>query len=324
MAANPLTRRLIAAGASPERAQQFTTLAAQRATRAPGVPTPVRQRAPRQTDEGSGVNPPTPEREEDIIPPGIRQGATAEIAFDPQIAALAKAKYPTVWSPPALEAPEVEDYIIGIYGEKVNQDLINKAYQDKAPEYSKLKKSFNAKYAKYGDASQIPPLEYTFNDKLYAWLENDVPLQTVIEQIAADAVSGPGSLGGLKVNEATALAESLWAEREAAKAQIATNRANYLTNNDKYFTAGLPHPSFKYGATTNYKMRTIAIDTAPDARNWLDQYNVYARQNFPGSSAAAGIGVDKLLQRAKKDNSTPFTDEVIRRQDLYKAAIVRR
>jgi hypothetical protein len=319
MAQNPLTRRLIAAGASPERAQQFTTMAAQRALRAPGVPTPVRQRMPRETGEGSGVNPPTPVREEPIIPPGVRQGATAEVAFDPQIMAIAQAKYPSTWRTPAIESPEAEDYIIGAYGEKTNQDIIDTAFKQYAPNYLKLEKSFNQKFAK-GD---INPMAYTFNDKLYSWLANDVPLETVKELMAAEAITSPGAFGGLKLDEAQKLADDLYSEYDTANKQAITARQEFL-NNDKYWSASIPNPKFKYGATTNLRQGTIGVDTLPNAKNYYQQWTDLAKTSFPGSSAAAGIAVDKLLAAVKKRNGTPFTDEVIRRQDLYKASIVQR
>lgn len=293
MATNPLTRRLIAAGASPERAQQFTTLAAQKAIRQSTID------------------------EEDIKPP-VRAGATAEVAFDPQITAITQAKYPMTWRAPALDAPEIEDYIIGIHGDKVNQNIINKAYAAKAPDFLKLETSFKQKYK---DPSKINPMAYTFNDKLYAWLTNDVSLEQVKEQIAADAVTGPGALGGLKVQEAQQLADSLWSQWNAAQTQIVTDRSNYLKNNDKYFTASLPHPKFKYGPTTDYKAGTISVRTLPAIEGYFKQYNEYARENFPGSSAAAGIAVDRTLKKIQSTKQTPFTDEVVRRQDLYKASI---
>jgi hypothetical protein len=46
------------------------------------------------------------------------------------------------------------------------------------------------------------------------------------------------------------------------------------------------------------------------------------KKDYAGSSAAGGIAVEKAL-RKNKDKS-PFVDEAIRRQDLAKAAIVRK
>lgn len=309
MAQDILSRRLIAAGASPQRAQQFATMAAQKAIRG----------FPRGTEEGDDVNPPTPGREEPIIPPGIREGATAEVAFDPQIMAIAQAKYPMTWRTPSVESPEAEDYIIGAYGEKVNQDIINTAFKQYAPNYLKLEKSFNQKFAK----GPINPMAYTFNDKLYSWLANDVPLETVKELMAAEAVTSPGAFGGLKLEEAQRLADDLYSEYDTANKQAITARQDFLSN-DKYWSASLPNPKFKYGPTTNLRQGVIGVDTLPNAKNYYQQYSQLARQNFPGSSAAAGIAVDKLLAAVKKRNGTPFADEVIRRQDLYKASIVQR
>lgn len=317
MAQNQLTKRLIAAGASPQRAQAFT----QQAMKKFATPAPVavpKIKTMEDTTEGSDVNPPPPPRTEEIIPPGIREGTTAEIIFDPQITSIAQAKYPTTWRPFVADSPEADDYISFTAGSKALQQLKDNAFNQLAPNYVKLK---NTPIPKNPVTGQIDPLKYTLAQTVVASLDNDISREQLIEYVAGQATSNPGALGGLKLDEATKLINDVYDEYDAAQAQFAKNKVDFL-NNDKYYSAALPHPKFKYGASTNYKMGTIDIATAPGVKEYYDAMNKLYKKDYAGSSAAAGIAVEKVL--AKNKDKTPFVDEAIRRQDLYKASIVRR
>lgn len=284
------------------------------------VPTPTT--IPGQTTitktGNNSPNPTTPPRVEAIQPPGIRKGATAEIIFDPQIAAISQGKWPSTWKPFAADDPVAIDYIKGAYGDKVGQDLIDSAFKLYAPNYLKLESQFNAKYK---DRAKINPLTYTFNDKLYSWLANGLGLEAIKEQIAAEAISSPGGFGGLKLDEASKMADDVFAEYDKANVQANANKESFLKT-DKYYSAGLPHPKFKYGASTNYKMGTIDVKTAPYVQEYFNAMRDLSKTTFPGSSSASGTAIDKVL-KANKDK-TPFKDEAIRRQDLYKAQIVQK
>jgi hypothetical protein len=320
MAQNPLTRRLIAAGASPQRAAAFTQQAMLKTAPKKVAPLPsIRPMGSGDTGKAdSSVNPPTEPRTEEIVPPGIRKGTTAEIIFDPQITAIAQAKYPTTWRPFVADSPEADDYISFTAGNKSLQQLKDNAFNQKAPNYLKLK---NTPIPKNPVTGQIDPLKYTLAQTVVASLDNDVSREQLIEYVSGQATSNPGSLGGLKLDEATKLINNIYDEYDAAQAQYAKNKVDFL-GNDKYYAAGIPHPKLKYGPSTNYKMGTVDIATAPGVKEYYDAMDKLYKKDYAGSSAAAGIAVEKVLKKNK--DKTPFVDEAIRRQDLAKAAIVRK
>jgi len=99
--ADRLTQRLIAAGASPQRAAAFSR---QFAAARPGV---------------------TPQKLED--------------AFDEELGALSRSIYPGTFRPPTLEDPEIDDYIIGVFGEQ----RFNNAIKNVAPNYFAAEQSWN-------------------------------------------------------------------------------------------------------------------------------------------------------------------------------------
>ena len=320
MAQNPLTRRLIAAGASPQRAAAFTQQALSKTAPKKAAPLPsIKPMGSGDTGEAdSSVNPPTEPRTEPIIPPGIRKGTTAEIIFDDQITAIAQAKYPTTWRPFVADSPEADDYIGYTAGKESLQQLKDNAFNQVAPNYLKLK---NTPIPKNPVTGQIDPLKYTLAQTVVASLDNDVSREQLIEYVSGQATSNPGSLGGLKLDEATKLINGIYDEYDAAQLQYAKNKVAYLAN-DKYYSAGIPHPKLKYGPSTNYKMGTIDIATFPGVKEYYKAMDELYKKDYAGSSAASGIAVEKALRKNK--DKTPFIDEAIRRQDLAKAAIVRK
>ena len=106
--ANKLVQRLIAAGASPARANAFAT---QFSASQPNVNT-----------------------------------ADLEDAFDDQLAELSKAYFPNAFRPPAIDDPRIDDYVSFVYGPTKFKDLETKVFLTKAPEFSKSKIATN--YAK--------------------------------------------------------------------------------------------------------------------------------------------------------------------------------
>ena len=101
--ANKIVQRLIAAGASPQRAQAFAT---QFIESAPGVKT-----------------------------------ADLEDAFDDQLAELSKVYFPNVFRPPTLDDPRINDYVSFVYGPNTFKDLEAKTYLNKAPTFTKARTS---------------------------------------------------------------------------------------------------------------------------------------------------------------------------------------
>jgi hypothetical protein len=97
--ANQIVRRLIAAGASPQRASQFATQ--------------FQQSLP-------GTKP------KDI-----------QDAFDAELAALSKAFYPNTFRPPSMENPQFIDYAIGVFGEDAIKAVVNNNFAKYAPTFTK-------------------------------------------------------------------------------------------------------------------------------------------------------------------------------------------
>ena len=97
--ANPIVQRLIAAGASPARANAF---AAQFAKSQPSVKT-----------------------------------QNLEDAFDEQLGALSQTYFPNVFRPPAVDDPRFDDYVKFIYGPDVLQKIETKVLPNIAPTYAK-------------------------------------------------------------------------------------------------------------------------------------------------------------------------------------------
>ena len=100
--ANQITQRLIAAGASPQKAQAFAQQYVAKTAKA-------------------GIKP------KDI-----------QDAFDAEIAAFAAAAYPNTYKPPAINDPTIRDYIVGAYGENVLGSIRDKSFSFKAPDLYKI------------------------------------------------------------------------------------------------------------------------------------------------------------------------------------------
>lgn len=98
--ASRIVQRLVAAGASPERAAQFERQFA--ATR-PGL-------APKKLED----------------------------AFDQELGAIAQAIWPNTFRPPSVEDPAIDDYIRGVYGEEELDRIDLKAWETKAPKTWKV------------------------------------------------------------------------------------------------------------------------------------------------------------------------------------------
>ena len=93
-----ITRRLVAAGASPARARAF---AEQFAKSKPGVKT------------------------QDL-----------EDAFDEQLAELSKAAFPNVFRPPTLDDPRINDYVAFVYGPNKFAEIESQVSAKNAPLYN--------------------------------------------------------------------------------------------------------------------------------------------------------------------------------------------
>lgn len=265
--ADKITQRLIAAGASPQRAQAFSK---QFMAARPGV---------------------TPKKLED--------------AFDEELGALSRSIYPGTFRPPTLDDPQIDDYILSIYG----QDRFNNSIKAVAPNYFT---------AEQGWSQQNDPEQFTFSQFVVNEIKNGTPLSEA-KALARTA----GIKFGLKSDTAEKEAESLYTEA----GKLPDARKNII-GSDKYYKAGLPDPKLKYGTRTDYKLGTIDARTIPNATKYIEDAQKKEMDKLqktygpagPQSSAAAGIvGVDTILEKELRQlpsGRTPFFDEVKRRENL--------
>ncbi len=100
-----ITQRLIAAGASPERAAAF-------------------------------------EKQFIAARPGLKPQDIQD-AFDSELGAYAAAQFPNMWRPKSLDDAQLVDYYIGIKGQQRYDDLTKNTYSRLAPNYNKSKQSSN-------------------------------------------------------------------------------------------------------------------------------------------------------------------------------------
>lgn len=301
--ANKLIQRLIAAGASPQKAQAF---AQQFAASRPGV---------------------KPQKLED--------------AFDAELGAIAASIWPSTFRPPSIDDPQIDDYIIGAYGEDILDNINQKSWSTAAPTFSKAIAGLAQGQDKTGlNIDQYIAYELFYGGKTAGQIQNE--LQTK---------EGLAFTGNLLPSDVNARVNKLSTELNNVAAKEASLKKSFL-NNDKYYKAGLPTPKLKYGKSTNLKTGEIGIDTLPGVPKFVEKEAPieFARvesqrpalqENVPFLSGAIQAGIpgagassymdpkfkntedmaretvtNKLLGRVNEKKQTPFFDEVKRRESV--------
>ena len=301
--ANQIVQRLIAAGASPQRAQAF---AQQFAASRPGV---------------------KPQKLED--------------AFDEELGAIAASIWPKTYRPPSIDDPEIDDYIIGAYGEDKLNNISEKAWSTAAPTFKKSIAGLSQGQDKTGlNIDQYIAYELYYGGKTAGQIQNE--LQTE---------EGLAFTGNLLPSDVNARVNKLSTELNNVAVKENSLKKSFLTN-DKYYKAGLPTPKLKYGKSTNLKLGEIGIDTLPGVPKFIEEQAPleFARvesqrpavqENVPFLSGAIQAGIpgagassymdpkfkntedmsketitNKLLGTVNKKGQTPFFDEVKRRESV--------
>lgn len=290
--ADRLVQRLIAAGATPDRAKAF----AQRVTNKPSAALPEKK-----GDPGDGV-------------------------YDERIAALSRQLYPMTFVPPVAGTPEFDDY----YDYLVRQNrvkailppdpvtLTQNAYTKFAPKWSNAIKSsiqFEANVAQ-DVANGYTPNEIIANltPADYAGLKPRSAGDTDLLKVAVSTINDIyADYAGAAVQVDKFVTEEITKNLTARQTELNKNR-DY-----KY---GLPDRTLKYGPETNLKEGIISFRTVPGVQDFYLQQNELFRQNAPGASQAGGIAVDfvqkQLANQAKKAGMmpTPYLDEGQRRFNI--------
>ena len=301
--ANQIVQKLIAAGASPQRAQAF---AQQFAASRPGV---------------------KPQKLED--------------AFDEELGAIALSIWPSTFRPPTIDDPEIDDYIIGAYGEDKLNNISEKAWSTAAPTFKKSIAGLSQGQDKTGlNIDQYIAYELYYGGKTAGQIQNE--LQTE---------EGLAFTGNLLPSDVNARVNKLSTELNNVAVKENSLKKSFLTG-DKYYKAGLPTPKLKYGKSTNLKAGEIGIDTLPNVPKFLEEqapiefakvesqrpavqeqmpFIAAARQANPISITPSGYmdptfkntedmgkeaAANKLLGRLNEKKQTPFFDEVKRRESV--------
>ena len=261
--ANQIVKRLMAAGASPQRAQQF----AAQFQKSVQAKSPGANLKPRDYDD----------------------------AFDEQLDAASRQMFPGVFRPPALDDPQIDDYIEFLYPGQ-SQKIKDRAYKFSAPTFLAAKTS-------------TVPIEKMFTEAI----ERGQSLGTLQTILTSDA--GLDVLGTLSLEDAQALAKKLFAEYGAAQEKLVTEREAFLKK-DQNYKYGLPDPKLKYGATTNFKQGTVGVDTIPGVKDYYARTNETFKQKYPGASQAGGIAVEGIVKKVSGMGITPNKDEQQRRFNI--------
>jgi hypothetical protein len=301
--ADKLTQRLIAAGASPQRAAAFTK---QFAASRPGV---------------------KPQKLED--------------AFDEELGAIALSIWPNTYRPPSIDDPEIDDYIIGAYGEDKLNNISEKAWSTAAPTFKKSIAGLSQGQDKTGlNIDQYIAYELYYGGKTAGQIQNELQTQ-----------EGLAFTGNLLPSDVNARVNKLSTELNNVAVKENSLKKSFLTG-DKYYKAGLPTPKLKYGKSTNLKAGEIGIDTLPNVPKFLEEqapiefakvesqrpavqeqmpFIAAARQANPISIPPSGYmdptfkntedmgkeaAANKLLGRLNEKKQTPFFDEVKRRESV--------
>jgi hypothetical protein len=265
---NKIVKRLMAAGASPQRARAFATQF---------------QKSVQAKSPGANLKP----RDYDD-------------AFDDQLDAASRQMFPNVFRPPAVDDPQIDDYIEFLYpgqGQKIKE----RAYKFSAPTFLAAKTS-------------TVPIEQMFTEAI----EKGQSLGTLQTILASDA--GLDVLGTLPLEDAQALAKKLFAEYGAAQEKLVTEREAFLKK-DQNYKYGIPDPKLKYGATTNLKKGVVGIDTIPSVKPFVEKEMTKfstARQANPTGIAPSSYmnPLENVLDMVNKKGLTPNKDEQQRRFNI--------
>jgi hypothetical protein len=315
--ANQIVQRLIAAGASPQKAQAFA------------------QQYTKQVQKAQ---------------PGLGKPKDIQDAFDAEIAAFAAAAYPDTFKPPAITDPTIRDYVKGAYGEEVLDDINAKSFSFKAPDIQNLvKKNPNLEDtpdSELGLDAYIVKQLY-FKQMPIGELKDILSNPTRQTELGISSVDPKTKVtklitGALLPADYNALVEK-YAAQDAAQQEEEQKQLESFLNSDKYYKVGLVTPKIKYGQTQNLAEGIIDFKTHPSVKRVIDsdikkQEEKLIKSNLqidktygpqgPQSSAAAGIknpvgNVQQLTEKAvfdrfEKSGAKPFLDEVKRRESLKK------
>jgi len=283
--ANQITQRLIAAGASPQKAQAFASQFTQKLQSAQ----------------------PTITKPQDI-----------QDAFDAEIAAYAAVAYPRTFKPPAIDDPRIDAYITGIYGKGKLKELADKAYSTEAPNYIRIKNTLPKDPNTYNLDQYI--IAAIGNQQSYAEIVNDIIDKAPIELMGSLSQGQVADTVNKYYNEYNKAIETIPVNKQKL---LESNKYYKFGLPDPSFQYG-PKENLSAGVidfrTHPSVTRIIKEKTNVKKKDLELTYGAAG----PQSSAAAGIALPSpeeelgIFNELSATKATPFVDEVKRREYLKK------
>lgn len=283
--ANKITQRLIAAGASPQRAQAFA------------------QQFTKQVQSAQ----PTITKPQDI-----------QDAFDAEIAAYAAVAYPNTFRPPAIDDPRIDAYITGIYGKGKLQELENKAYSTEAPNYIRIKNTLPKDPNAYNLDQYI--IAAIGNQQPYAQIVNDIIEKAPIELMGSLSQGQVADTVNKYYNEYNKAIETIPVNKQKL---LESNKYYKFGLPDPSFKYGTQENLSAGVIDFRSHPSVTRILEEKKTKNVKDLQSTYGAAG-PQSSAAAGIAVPSpqeeigIFNELSATKATPFVDEVKRREYLKK------
>ena len=277
-----IAQRLIAAGASPERARAFEQQYTQRLQGAQ---------------------------------PGLTRPQDIQDAFDAEIAAFAAAAYPNVFRPPTIDDPRIDAYITGIYGANKLPELTAKAWTTEAPNYIKVANSITPQEAQ--DVNTIKSLDKYIVRRIaegasYADLVNEV-LNNRMDLMGALTEGKVADITTKYFNEYNKAQESIPTYKQKL---LETNKYYKVGLPDPSFKYGLKE-DLAAGVIdfTTHPSVTRILETKPKIEE--KEFTPYG-PSLKAIRESAPTLKSNVINDLLATGATPFRDEVKRREYLKK------
>lgn len=283
--ANQIVQRLVAAGASPDRAEAF-----------------AKQFAAKKQAEAKAQKPGRMVGVPEIRPKDIQD------AFDAELAAYSAAQWPNTFKPQSLSDAQTIDYFKGIYGVDKYNSMINNTIRTYAPTYAAALGSNNQIIQTAAQAAQ-----------------SGIPAADSISTVRTLYLNNPSIFGNLTEEDAIRQVTKIYNEYNKAQGQILNLAKTQLNNNKYYkvnlpdpklkygettdLAAGVigfdTHPSVPGVIQKRQsELAPLPAGAGPLAR--------------AARSTDVNIVSPKVLNDLLKTGATPFFDEVTRRESLKK------
>jgi hypothetical protein len=264
--ASKITQRLIAAGASPERAQAFETQY---------LNTQLKKTGQRRIEKSDLEN-----------------------TFDLELAALVIATYPTLYRPPTADSddfiPYMKSLVTPLEFKKIENKLqpTNKEdlYIRFAPEYARAAQSPKSWYREV--VKQIKA------GQTYGELEKFIREDALAFPDAYITTNADFVVGEMKKIYDDYVSATPKVE-EAYTTAADTNSAIILKAlppaAKKYYEFQIVDPSYKWGTKTDYDAKTISVETYPAIEKKIPNLSMFKQMKFtPASSYMKDIGAEGL------------------------------